>query len=172
MAEPEWRLKALQRPSKRRLMQLAAAGGLAAYLWCVLLEDCQCRLSEQADQRSLHAALQLLLPSHLQETSTVLPASQPLCPPGAAALPSPASALQVGYGWVCWSSSCSICQYYETHLMFLLQANSLGCKQAPADSALRCALGWSQMSPQPACGSPHLAARTEAQLSVLLYSSS
>eukprot|EP00891_Asterochloris_glomerata_P005843 jgi/Astpho2/5843/Aster-x1322 len=33
---PESRLKALQRPSKRRLMQLAAAGGLAAYLCAAL----------------------------------------------------------------------------------------------------------------------------------------
>lgn len=47
---PESRLKALQRPSKRRLMQLAAAGGLAAYLWCAMPEDCQWCPSEQTVQ--------------------------------------------------------------------------------------------------------------------------
>ena len=46
LSGPVWRLKALQRPSKRRLMQLAAAGGLAAYLWCAVPGDCQCHLSE------------------------------------------------------------------------------------------------------------------------------
>ena len=50
LSGPEWRLKALQRPSKRRLMQLAAAGGLAAYLWCALPWDCQSRPSDQAHQ--------------------------------------------------------------------------------------------------------------------------